>query len=152
MSLNDSEANEPDADSPIQIRASVPRDLAALKAFLAPFVTDEHILPRSDDELKTLMANGFVAELGEQMVGFAAIEIYSQKLAEVQALAVSTSVQRRGVGTSLVERCVERAQSRGVLELMAITASEKLFRKAGFEYSLPNQKRALFVQTRESSD
>jgi amino-acid N-acetyltransferase len=83
------------------------------------------------------------------MVGFAAIEIYSRKMAEIQSLAVSPALQGQGVGTKLVQRCVDRAQAEGILELMAITASEKLFRGVGFDYSLPNQKRALFMQTRD---
>ena len=74
---------------------------------------------------------------------------YSRKLAEIQALAVLSSLQGKGVGSELVRRCVGRARAEGVLELMAITASDNLFRNVGFDYSLPNQKRALFLQTRD---
>ena len=136
-------------DSEISLRDAAEADVAALEQFLEPFVSAAHILPRSTEDLRTLIEHGFVAEESEEIVGFAAIEIYSQKLAEVQALAVASRVQGQGVGTKLVECCIARAKERGVLELMAITASESLFRNVGFDYSLPNQKRALFVQTRE---
>jgi len=46
-----------------------------------------------------------------------------------------------------VNACVELAKSKGVYELMAITSSENIFRSCGFDYSLPEQKRALFIQT-----
>ena len=42
--------------------------------------------------------------------------------------------------------CVERAKRENVVELMAITASEKLFSEVGFQYTLPDLKRALFVK------
>lgn len=133
----------------VTVRDASVEDLDALQTFLRPFVEAESILPRSDEDLLTLIRHGFVAEFDGQIAGFAAIEIYSKKLAEVQSLAVAPSAQRQGVGSRLVQHCVERAKKEGVLELMAITASDDLFRKVGFDYSLPNQKRALFVQTRD---
>ena len=131
------------------IRDAKPADVHTLQDFLKPFVDAESILPRTDEELAGLIQHGFVAEHQSNIVGFAALEIYSRKLAEIQSLAVSPSVQGQGVGTQLVEHCVDRARTKGVLELMAITATEGLFRRAGFDYSLPNQKRALFLQTRK---
>ena len=48
-----------------------------------------------------------------------------------------------------VAKCVERAKEEKVREVMAITATEALFQDCGFDYALPGQKRALFVQTNE---
>ena len=104
----------------------------------------------------TLIANGFVAEIitangKAEIVGFSAVEIYSRKLSEVQSLAVSDGFQGHGIGSALVRACVERAREKGVLEVMAISASDNFLRNLGFDYSLPDQKRALFYQlkTRE---
>ena len=134
----------------ISIRNAKLADVTALQEFFQEFVAEKLILPRTDDELSVLIMHGFVAVVENRIVGFAAIEIYSMKLAEIQALAVSKKLQGRGVGTDLVRRCVARAKEEGVLELLAITASETPFRSAGFDYSLPNQKRALFLQTRDA--
>ena len=71
------------------------------------------------------------------------------KLAEIQCLAVSESHQRKGIGRQLVECCVRRAKEENVLELLAISSSEPMFKACGFDYSLPNQKRAFFYQTRD---
>lgn len=101
------------------------------------------------------MENGFVVEVDEagtsKVVGFAAVEIYSRKLSEIQCLAVAEDYQGHGMGSDLVRHCVERARDRGVLEVMAISASDHFLRNLGFDYSLPDQKRALFYQlkTRE---
>ena len=137
------------SESAIDIRIAALSDVPVLQAFLKPFVSAKDILPRVDEDLAALIRHGFVAESENEIVGFVAIEIYSTKMAEIQSLAVSPALQGQGVGTKLVQRCVDRAQDEGILELMAITASEKLFRGVGFDYSLPNQKRALFMQTRD---
>lgn len=97
------------------------------------------------------MANGYVAEVtdpsgAKSIVGFSAVEIYSRKLGEIQCLAVAEGYQGNGIGTALVKACVDRAREKGILEVMAISASEGFLRQLGFDYSLPEQKRALFCQ------
>ncbi len=99
-----------------------------------------------------LATNGFVATVDEEVVGFAAVEIYSRKLGEIQCLAVAEAYQGRGIGSKLVELCVERAREKGILEVMAISSSEHFLQKLGFDYSLPDQKRALFFQLRSRDD
>ncbi len=131
----------------IQIRPVKAEDLASVAAFLQPFMDAKFILPRTSVELELLLRYAFIAELNGEVVGFAAVEIYSKKLAEIQCLAVSEKCRRKGVGRQLVSLCVERAKTEKVREVMAITATEALFQDCGFEYALPGQKRALFVQT-----
>jgi amino-acid N-acetyltransferase len=122
-----------------------------IQDLLQPFIEQRKLLRRMRSELILLMANGFVAELTEpapagSLVGFAAVEIYSRKLGEIQCLAVADGYQGRGIGSDLVRACVEHAREKGVLEVMAISASDDFLRKLGFDYSLPEQKRALFFQ------
>ena len=133
------------SEDSVSIRNAHLSDIPAIQVFMQPFVESEFVLPRSDKDMAVLVRHGFVATIGDDIVGFAALEIYSRKLAEIQALAVLSSLQGKGVGSELVRRCVGRARAEGVLELMAITASDNLFRNVGFDYSLPNQKRALFL-------
>ena len=86
---------------------------------------------------------GDSADPPARCVGFAAVEVYSSKLAELQCLAVHPDYQRTGIGKLLVEQCVARARDLGVMEVMAISSSESFLRGCGFDYSLPDQKRAL---------
>ena len=134
--------------SPISIRNATPVDIPQVLEFLQPFFEQQQILPRSETELMTLVKHGFVANRDNRIVAFAALEVYSPKLAEIQSLAVAPDLQGQGIGKQLIRSCVERATELGVFELMAITASDKLFQDLGFDYSLPNQKRAFFYQTR----
>lgn len=131
------------------IRSASPDDLPGVTNFLQPFMDEQFILPRTSVELELLLRHAFLAESGSEIVGFAAIEVYSKKLAEIQCLAVSETHRRRGVGRQLVAECIQRAKDEKVREVMAITATEALFQDCGFDYALPGQKRALFVQTND---
>ena len=124
-------------------------DLAGLAEFIQPFVSEGRLLPRTTEELAELVYNGFVAKVGGRLIGFAALEIYSRKLAEIRSLAVIPEFQGKGVGRLLVEECVERARKRDILEVMAITSSEVFFRSCGFDFTLPGEKKALFISTSE---
>lgn len=140
--------NPSPSPSNFDIRDTSVDDIPELTEFLRPFFEQQLILPRTTEELQTLVRHGFVAVQDGTIVGFAALEVYSAKLGEIQSLAVCPTMQGRGIGRELVSCCVKRATALGVFELLAITASEKLFRDLGFDYSLPNQKRAFFYQTR----
>lgn len=143
----------PQSNSPkdVEVRAAAQSDLAALRRFIVEFVEQNRLLPRTTDELKELIPVGFVASLGDKLVGFAALEIYSAKLAEIRSLAVAPEVRGHGVGKQLVDKCVELARRRNVLEVMAITSTDDFFRACGFDFTLPGEKKALFMQTREEA-
>jgi N-acetylglutamate synthase-like GNAT family acetyltransferase len=132
------------------IRSATQADVDKLTRFIQPFVGDGKLLPRTFSELESLLPNFFVADRDGEIVGCAALEVYSPKLAEVRSLAVSPRVQGMGIGRKLVDACVERARAESIFEVMAITSSDHFFLTCGFDYTLPGEKRALFIQTRES--
>lgn len=130
------------------IRPAHLSDAADIEALVEPYVQQRILLRRSLDEIRDLTRNGFVAERDGRLIGFAAVDIYSRKLAELQCLAVAQDAQRKGIGKRLVQACIDCARKHQVLEVMAITAAEEFFRECGFDYALPDQKKALFVNTR----
>lgn len=133
-----------------RVRRATEADAPAIEAFIEPFVDDGKLLPRTYDELNELLPSFFIAELDGQIVGCAALEIYSRKLAEIRSLAVSPAVQGKGIGRLLVEACIQLAREKNVLEVMAITSSEDFFKACGFDFTLPGEKKALFYQTRDN--
>ena len=142
----------PPADPPgITIRPAAAADVPAVHAFLRPFVARGRLLERTMAELDSLAPHGFVAADRQtgRVVGFAALEVYSPKLAEVRSLAVADESRGRGVGQALVGRCVELARERRVLEVMAVTSADAFFTRCGFDFTLPGEKKALFLQTRD---
>lgn len=136
-----------------KLRAAQREDLDVVMELLEPLVEVKLLLRRTIEEVETLLPTGFVAEYHSPeatkcLVGFCAVEVYSKKLAEIQCLGVDKAHRSRGLGGLLVQRCVELAREHGVMEVMAISSSEEFLRDLGFDYSLPQQKRALFYQLR----
>jgi N-acetylglutamate synthase-like GNAT family acetyltransferase len=131
------------------VREACRDDIPELEDLVDHFVQANRLLPRTFDELCDLIPFGFVAVADGRIVGFGALEIYSAKLAEIRSLAVHEDYQGRGIGRELVRRCVDLAVQRNVLEVMAITSSDGFFQSCGFDFTLPGEKKALFMQTRE---
>ena len=133
----------------VTIRSVCRDDLPAIAKFIEPVVATGKLLPRTTQELEDLLPHGFVAESDDRIVGFAALEIYSPKMSEIRSLAVAPEFRGTGIGKQLVQRCVDRACERQVLEIMAITSNEEFFKHCGFDFTLPGEKKALFIQTRD---
>ncbi len=93
------------------IRPAEISDAADIETLVEPYVQQRVLLRRSLDEIRDLTRNGFVAERNGQLIGFAAVDIYSKKLAELQCLAVAQDVQRQGIGRRLVQVCIDCAES-----------------------------------------
>jgi N-acetylglutamate synthase-like GNAT family acetyltransferase len=133
----------------VNFRDALNGDLGAVQEFLAPFVARGELLPRGPDELIELLRHAFIAEAEGQIVGFAALEIYSPKLAEIQCLSVRQGYQGHGIGRQLVELCVGRARQHQVAETMGISSQDEFFISCGFDYCLSGPKMALFLRTRD---
>ncbi len=125
-------------------------DLEKILLLLEPFVEQDVLLPRSEGELIDLLATSFVAEVRERIIGYVSLEIYSIKLAEIRSLAVAREYQRHRIGQRLVGACVDLARRKEIIEVMAITSNEDFFRLCGFDFTLPGEKKALFIHTKES--
>ncbi len=95
------------------IRSAVAADIPAIEALIEPFVEQGALLERTYDELDELLPNFFVAVDADDdaIIGCAALEIYSRKLAEIRSLAVAESAQGRGVRAGAGQR-LHRARSR----------------------------------------
>ena len=119
IAMSHSEEISPD-QAGYEIRPAQVADLPQLQELVDRFVQANRLLPRTADELHDLVPSGFVAIAEGHVVGFAALEIYSPKLAEIRSLAVDPDYHGRGIGRGLVSRCVQLAVSRNVLEVMAM--------------------------------
>jgi amino-acid N-acetyltransferase len=148
MPLN-TESQEPSQESTHVVRPAHRDDIPHLQDLVHRFVMANRLLPRTECELNDLIPFGFVAIVDDRVVGFAALEVYSSKLAEIRSLAVHEDYQGRGIGRSLVRCCVELAHSRNILEVMAVTSTDQFFKNCGFDFTLPGEKKALFIQTRD---
>ena len=132
-----------------RVRLARREDVAAIRALIEPHVTSGRLMQRATEEIEYLLPTFVVAERDGAVVGCAALEIYSSRLAEVRSLAVTDALQGQGVGRRLVEACVKLARERQVMEVMAITSNEAFFRAVGFDFTLANERKALFIDPQE---
>jgi len=133
----------------VTIRQATAGDLPAIAACIEPFVIEGKILRRTLSELESLIPHYFVAQDGDRIVGCVVLEIYSAKLAEIRSLVVAHDYHGKGVGKRLVMACAERARSEKIFEVMAITSEDLFFQSCGFDFTLPGEKKALFLLTRD---
>jgi amino-acid N-acetyltransferase len=136
-------------DDGIVIREARGADILGISQLIEPLIEQHVLLRRTTSELALLLENFFVADDHGRIVGCAALEVYSEKLAELRSLVVSPEYRGRGIGKRLVEAILDEARHEQILEVMAITASEDFFRSCGFDFTLPGQKKALFFKTRD---
>lgn len=134
----------------ITVRKAIESDLVELSDFIKPFVDSGDLLPRTFDELEDFLDTFFIAYHDGRIVGCAALEIYNKKLCEIRSLAVDPRTQGMGVGKKLVQACVDLANEEGIFEIMAISSAENFFKACGFDFTLPNLRKAFFLQTRDS--
>ena len=129
----------------IVLRRATHDDVDAILDVIAPYVADGKILPRTVAEMGDLIDTYFVAEVDGKILGCTVLEIYSKKLCEIRSLAVSAEAQGLGIGKKLVAACVELAKSEKIMEVMAISSNEEFFQSCGFDFTLPGEKKALFL-------
>jgi amino-acid N-acetyltransferase len=133
----------------VTLRTAVREDINTIIQFIEPFVEAGFLLERTVDEVDEWLGTFYLAVVEGEIVGCAALEIYSRKLAEIRSLAVSPKMQGMGIGKMLVNACVELARQKNILEVMVITSNEHFFKAVGFDYTMTGEKKALFIQTRD---
>ena len=118
------------------IRKATGDDFSAIRELIKQFpekLLQEH-LPEPEEFT--------IAEVDNQIVGCCALEIYSQRLAEIRSLAVSPEFQGQGIASKLIEASLQEAKEKQIYEVLTITGSSSLFEKQGFG-TFNNEKYAL---------
>ncbi len=133
----------------VTVRLARSEDVAEIRALIEPHVASGTLMQRATEEIEFLLPTFVVAEQDGSVVGCAALEVYSSRMAEVRSLVVLPQLRGAGLGRRLVEACLAMARERRVLEVMAITSNENFFRALGFDFTLANERKALFINTRD---
>ena len=119
------------SDAPI-VRKARAADVPAIQGLVAHFALRGELLPRTLNELYERLRDFFVCEVSGEIAGICALSIYWEDLAEVRSLAVQEAQGGKGLGTALVNACLEEAASLGVHRVFALTYRPAFFEKLGF--------------------
>lgn len=122
-----------------RVRAATKEDMPAIRALV-------HIFPKQlvQEDLPRV-SSFFVAVSAGKVIGCAALQVYSKRIAEVRSLAVHPDCQDLGVASALVERCRQRARDRGIKEIFAVTSQISFFSRLGFS-TFRREKTAMFCE------
>jgi amino-acid N-acetyltransferase len=90
------------------------------------------MLPRSLGDICDNIRDFFIYEDGGTMLGCCALHVSWVDLAEVRSLAVADGAQGKGVGTWLLEACLEDSRRLAIKKVFALTYKPEFFEKKEF--------------------
>ncbi len=115
------------------IRSAQTLDVPRIQQIAEPLVADRVLLGKEMVELYESIQEFVVAELDGEVVGFGALHVMWQDLAEVRTLAVDVNHKRRGLGAAMLTELLARAKSLGIQRVFCLTFEVDFFKNHGFE-------------------
>ena len=93
-----------------------------------------NVLPRKMADLYSLLRDYYVCREEEgPLLGIAALHIFWEDLAEIRSLVVVPESQRRGLGSRLMDTCLEEARLLGLKRVFVLTSEAGFFERFGFK-------------------
>jgi amino-acid N-acetyltransferase len=114
------------------IRKATIHDVADMQKLINLYADRGDLLPRSLNQLYEDIRDFLILEEDGSILGTCALHINWGDLAEVKALVVDESLQGKGMGRELVEKCIEEALALGISRIFALTYKPAFFLKLGF--------------------
>jgi amino-acid N-acetyltransferase len=115
------------------IRKAKLKDVLVIQSIINSFAKRGFMLARSLNELYENLRDFWVYELEQRVVGCCALHISWKDFAEIKSLAVDKRFQKRGIGTALVETCIQEAKQLGVKNIFVLTYIPGYFKRFGFK-------------------
>ena len=129
----------------IELVKATLNDIASMQKLVIQEVQDGVILKRSDDEVATNIRSYVLAKEDNKILGYTALHIHSQRIAEIRSLIVSSSYRGKNIGKKLVYFAIGEAKDLGVTqEILVLTYLPTFFEKMNFieidKESIPEHK------------
>jgi argininosuccinate lyase len=93
-------------------------------------------LPRDKADILQAIQSFAVAEIDDEVVGCAALYVYSTGLAEIRSLGLFPSAQGKGLGAELVAFLLWKARELGINRTIVLTRVPEFFGKLNFRLTL----------------
>ncbi len=115
------------------IRNATIHDVPRMQAVINSHAELGKMLFKSYAQLYENLRDFAVFEAEGEIIGCAGLAIIWADLAEVRSLAVDERFRGRGIGTRLVQWCIEEGRRLGIRKIMSLTYEKHFFEKLGFE-------------------
>jgi amino-acid N-acetyltransferase len=115
------------------IRTATIHDVPRVQAIINSHAELGKMLFKSYAQLYENLRDFAVYEKDGKVVGCTALAIIWADLAEVRSLAVDDAYRGQGIGSRLVEWCVDEAKRLQIRRIMSLTYEQNFFQRMGFE-------------------
>lgn len=136
------------AAAPCHVRSATADDVPEMEALISHFARQNRMLFRTAPDIlasidEFVVARGTLPESalrlvdhahpdGDFLLGVCGLHPVGLGLAEVRGLAIHPDVAARGIGSALVDACVERARDLRIGKVYTLTLVPRFFEKRGF--------------------
>jgi len=108
-------------------------DAPGILALVNHFAQRELMLARSLNDVYDSLRDFFLEREGDRIVGCGALHVSWEGLGEIRSLAVADHAQGRGLGSRLVELCLDEARGLGMRRVFVLTYVPDFFARFGFQ-------------------
>ena len=119
-------------------------DIKSMQKLVLPEIESGIILNRSSDEVATNIRSYTLCYDDNELVGFCALHIHTEYLAEIRSLIVKEGFRGQKIGENLVKTCLDEAVNLGLQKVLCLTYRQPFFERLGFveisKESLPEHK------------
>ncbi|AXR74338.1 MULTISPECIES: amino-acid N-acetyltransferase [Auritidibacter] len=118
----------------LRIRPARTSDVSAIRAMVTPLAHQKILLDKEAVAFYEAIQEFVVAEdASGTLLGFGALHVMWEDLAEVRTLATAPEARGRGVGSQILGQLIERATRLGVDRIFCLTFETTFFASHGFE-------------------
>jgi len=114
------------------LRKAQIRDVRDIQKLLVIYANRGDMLSRSLSELYESLRDFYVYEEDGKLLGTTALHIVWEDLAEVRSVAVAENMTRTGIGSKLVQACIDEARQLGLKRIFCLTYRPDFFSSLGF--------------------
>lgn len=107
-------------------------DIPKMQELVKSEVENGVILFRDEDDMANTIRSYMLAKMDGELAGFAALHIYSPKLAEIRSLVIKDSYRGKGLGKALLGALESEGKKLGVSQILTLTYQKEFFEKSGF--------------------
>ncbi|MEA3361567.1 MAG: N-acetyltransferase [Thermodesulfobacteriota bacterium] len=117
-------------------RKPIIQDVISIHKILSYYVNQDILLPRSIADLYEHIRDFYVEDSSDangDLIGICSLIVSWEDLGEIRSLSVIESSQNHGIGSKLVEKCLEEAVELGLSKVFALTLRKNFFADLGFK-------------------
>jgi amino-acid N-acetyltransferase len=116
----------------LKLRPAKTSDVAFIRSLIGQYSPERRMLKKEVITLYEDVQEFVIAELDGEPVGYGALHVLWEDLAEVRSVAVRPDMTRKGIGRAVVQNLLNRATQLGIRRVFCLTFEVDFFKSFGF--------------------